>query len=367
MQQINSWLNVVVLAGLLTSCGSAPPVQAPTAAPSSAAGSSGASAAPVVASAAASAAASSAPATTAGYPFTIENCGVTLTFAGPPERVVSTALNVTELLLALELQDHIAGAISPGDRLVPPYRERFAGVEVIAEKAFPPPSREVIVAADPDLILSGYSDDYGEAGFGTRESFQTAGVNTFLPRGACGDTPATIDDTYADIELLGRIFGVPDRATALVEQMRAEAKAVPAPAKPVRVFNYDSGEGAPFTTARNGLLTDLIARAGGENIFADVEQAYFTAGWEEILKRDPEVIVITSSGATPDADQIDAATQEKINYLRTNSQLQTISAIKNNRFVVLDITSQVPSVRNGTAIATLARAFTQASPAGATR
>jgi iron complex transport system substrate-binding protein len=347
-------LVLCALVGVLTACG-APPNAAQIASPS-AVGDLASPAAPIDNVGAAPAATET---TAATFPLTVENCGFTLTVEQPPQRVVTTALNVTELLLALGLQDRIAGAVNPGDRLLPQYQAAFSGVNVIAERAFPPPSREVILAADPDLIMSGFADDWGPQGFGTRAELQADGINSYLLRGSCGEQPATIVDTYADIELLGGIFDVPDQARTLIERMQAEAQRVPPAATPVRAFNYDSGEDQPFTTGRNGLLNDLIEQAGGEHIFSDVGQAYFTASWEEIVARDPEVIIVTASSPTPNLQQIDAETQQKIDFLRSNPQLATISAIRNNRIVVLDITSQVPSVRNGTAIATLAEAFRQ--------
>ena len=60
---------------------------------------------------------------------------------------------------------------------------------------------------------------------------------------------------------------------------------------PVTVFAYDSGEDAPFTACQ-GMPGDIIKRAGGISIFDDIEAGWATPSWEEVVERDPDVILI---------------------------------------------------------------------------
>jgi hypothetical protein len=60
---------------------------------------------------------------------------------------------------------------------------------------------------------------------------------------------------------------------------------------PIKVFVYDSGEDAPFTACQ-GVPGDMIKRAGGISIFNDINKGWATPSWEEVVQRDPDVILI---------------------------------------------------------------------------
>lgn len=64
----------------------------------------------------------------------------------------------------------------------------------------------------------------------------------------------SLEDTFTDLLNLGKIFGVQERAQALVDQYRAELAEITATIgkidTPLRVFVYDSGEDTPLTAAR---------------------------------------------------------------------------------------------------------------------
>lgn len=364
-RQVLRWAILVLFAlPILMACGGAAatpttaptattarPATLPSAAPSATSGASGgATVVPTAAAASPTRAASPTAPTT--YPLTIDNCGTKLTFAKPPEKVVTLALNTTEIMLALGLKGRLAGIVgAPADRILPKYRPEVAGVKIISEKAFPYPSREILLSVAPDLLFSGYGGDFGKDAYGERATYQSQGANTFLLRGACDGVPAvTVEDTYADIETLGRIFNVPDKAAALVAEIRAEVAKAPRAATNPRVFDFASSKAdAPATSGAPALLHDLIVQAGGTNIFADLPQAYASVNWEDVVKRDPEVIIVHEYSATPVQPVIDA--------IFANPALANVSAVKSRRVVILPATDTVPSVRMGTAIATLAEAF----------
>ncbi|MFX8262546.1 ABC transporter substrate-binding protein, partial [Acinetobacter baumannii] len=65
----------------------------------------------------------------------------------------------------------------------------------------------------------------------------------------------------------------------------------------LKVFVYDSGEDKAFTAA-NTYLTSLIDLVGGKNIFDDIDKGWAEVSWEEVVNRDPDVIVIVDYGET---------------------------------------------------------------------
>lgn len=213
-----------------------------------------------------------------GFPVEITNCGVTTIYERPPERVVTLAGNTTELLLALGLANRIVGIVgTPSEEnLLPEYLDEARGLPIVAESAFPYPSREVVLAAEPDLLVSGFGGDFVEDAYGTRESWAADEIDIFSMSQTCDEeADQTIGGVYGDIVVLGRIFDVEAKATALVDSIRSQISSVrdslaAASVEPVAAFHYDSGEDIPITT-QNGLLGEfIIEAAGGENIFTDL-------------------------------------------------------------------------------------------------
>ena len=163
---------------------------------------------------------------------------------------------------------------------------------------------------------------------------------------------ASIDDMYADIKNLGAIFGVEDKATTLVDQYQAQLTSFTEDletGEPLRVFVYDSGEDAPFTAGRYAMPTALIEAAGGRNIMDDFEKSWATVTWEEVVERNPEVVVIVNYG--------DVTAEQKRELMMSNPAFASIDAVKNDRFVTLEYVEATPGPRNIQAIKPLAEAF----------
>ena len=271
-------------------------------------------------------------------------------YTEPPSRAITLNQHVTEVMLALELQDHMVGTAYIDDEILPQYQAAYQSVPVLAEEY---PSREVILAQDPDFIYGGFRSAFGDDAAGSQEELNELGIGTYLTGAICNtDSPDTIDDVYADILNIGRIFGVSDRAEALVKALEEEvADSAPqavGSGDTLRVFLFDSGDDAPYTAVCCSMFTNMIETAGGDNIFDDVDGRWKSVNWEEVIDRDPELIVLT------EADW--STSQEKIDLLLGNPALADITAVKEQRFVVLQFSSLVPGIRNATAIAELAEA-----------
>jgi iron complex transport system substrate-binding protein len=162
-----------------------------------------------------------------------------------------------------------------------------------------------------------------------------------------------MEDMYVDLLNLGKIFGVEEKAQALVAGYRLDLaafeKTLPKPEQKIKVFVYDSGEDKPFTAGRFAIPTAMIEAAGGTNIADDVKANWTDIGWEPVIERNPDVIVIVNYG--------DVTAAQKQAFLRSNPAFKDIPAVKNNRFVVLDYVEATPGPRNIEAIKRLAAAF----------
>lgn len=287
---------------------------------------------------------------------TVQSCNRTVTFANPPERAISNDVNLTEMMLVLGLADHMVGytGISGWKTLD---AEMRSGVKELPELSAKYPTKEVLVGADADFFFAGWNYGMKVGGEVTPETLDPFGIKVYELTESCSHImskdKASIEDMYADILNLGIIFGVEGRAEALVAGYKSKLKNFKANLKTLdeglRVFVYDSGEDAPFTAGRYAMPTALIEAAGGQNIMDDFNKSWGSVTWEEVVERDPQVVVIVNYG--------DVTAEQKRDYMMSNPAFKNISAIENDRFVTLEYVEATPGPRNIQAIQKLAEAF----------
>lgn len=289
-------------------------------------------------------------------PVTVRSCNRDVTFDKAPERAISNDVNLTEMMLALKLQDRMVGytGISGWKTLDEKLRD---GIKELPELSPKYPTKEVLLGANADFYFAGWNYGMKVGGEVTPETLAPFGIKVYELTESCifvmQKNKPTMDDMFVDLLNLGRIFRVEDRAEALVAGYRKQLAELQAKIghvdKPTRVFVYDSGEEKPFTSGRYGIPTALIEAAGGVNVMDDVEKSWTEVSWEPVIEKNPEAIIIVDYG------QVTAA--QKIAFLKGNPAFKNIDAVKNDRFVVLPYVEATPGPRNIEAIATLAKAF----------
>ncbi|MFE4663533.1 ABC transporter substrate-binding protein [Streptomyces sp. NPDC056716] len=293
--------------------------------------------------------ASAAPA--GGFPVTVDNCGVSTTYDAPPERVVTIHQHPAELMLALGLKDRMVGTAFPDSAPLPELAEDFEAIPELAEKE---PSFETVLDAEPDFVYGGYGSAFADNEGRSREAFADAGIDTYLNREYCeGAASATMRDTYDEIRAIGEIFGVSERADALVADLEGRVEAASAAVageERVPVFVYDSGDKSAFTAGGKGLGSELIRLAGGENVFADLDEVFGDVSWEQVVERGPEVIVIYDYAGA-------GGVERKKEFLLAQPALADVPAVRNERFVVLPLTDTLVGVRSAYAVEDLAPAL----------
>ena len=97
--------------------------------------------------------------------------------------------------------------------------------------------------------------------------------------------------------------------------------------------------------------TALIEAAGGINIMDDFQKSWGTVTWEEVIDRNPEIVVIVNYGKV--------TAEQKRKFMMSNPAFANIDAVKNDRFVTLEYVEATPGPRNIKAIKKLAKAFRQ--------
>ncbi|UCJ14816.1 ABC transporter substrate-binding protein [Pseudomonas sp. MM211] len=298
------------------------------------------------------------PAVASDYPLTVRSCDRDVTFEQAPQRVVSHDINMTSMLITLGLRERMVGytGISGWKTLDPAFKDSLGDVPELASRY---PSVETLLEADADLFFAGWNYGMRVGGAVTPTTLQPFGIAVYELSESCSwvmkQQGASLDDLYRDLLNLGRIFAVQPRAEALVGQLRERIEAVRTTVKQTgsapRVFLYDSGEDRPTTSGRMGMPQALIETAGGHNVMDDVTASWTQVNWESVVERDPEVIVIVDYGPR--------SWQQKRDFLLGNPALQAVTAIREQRFVVLSYLEVTPSVENATAIEKIAAGLHQ--------
>ena len=288
------------------------------------------------------------------YPLKIQSCNREVTFNQAPEHAVSHDINMTQMMLALGLKSRMVGysGVTGWKAVTPQMAQLLDGLPELASKY---PSVETLLNANVDFFFAGW--DYGMRVGGdlTPQTLQPLGINVLELTESCAFVmkrpAATLDDTYNDLRNLGKIFNVQDRANTLIAQMQAQVAQVQKnlPAEKPRVFLYDSGEDRAMTSGRLGMPQALIEAAGGRNILDDMDVSWTRVNWETVVERNPQVIVIV------DYSEISAA--QKQQFLLDNPALQSVDAIKHQRFIVIPYVQATPGIDNVLAVETLAKGF----------
>ena len=289
------------------------------------------------------------------FPVTVKSCNREVTFDAAPTRAIANDVNLIEMMLALGLRDRMVGytGVSGWKTLDAELR---AGITELPELSAQYPTREVLLGAEPDFFFAGWNYGMKVGGEVTPETLEPLGIKTYELTESCifvgPKAKSSMQDMYNDLLNLGAIFGVDDRAKALVDGYKAKLEEITAGldrTKPLRVFVYDSGDETPFTAGAYAIPTALIEAAGGRNIMDDLEKSWSTVAWEPVVERNPEVIVIVNYG--------DVTADQKIAYLEGNPAFAGIDAVKNHRYVVLEYVEATPGPRNIRAVEKLVAGF----------
>ncbi|WP_127794821.1 putative F420-0 ABC transporter substrate-binding protein [Agromyces sp. LHK192] len=286
-------------------------------------------------------------AASSAYPLTIDNCGTEVTFEQAPRRVVTIKSSTLELLLALGLEDRIVASAFSDGPVPEAYADAADDVEVLSDKV---PSQEATLALEPDLVFAGWESNLSAEGAGERDGLAALGVATYVAPAACKDPaympdPLTFDTVFDGFEEAGAIFGVPDAATALVDEQRAALDAIEPSVSGLTALWYSSGDDTPYVGAGIGAPQMIMAAAGLDNIAADVHDTWTSMSWEAIVAAEPDVIVLVDAPWN--------TAQSKIAQLESNPATAALPAVAEQRYAIVDFPSTEAGVRNVDAVASV--------------
>lgn len=279
---------------------------------------------------------------------TIENNELTFEYDKAPTRAISLNQHVTEIMLALGLEDSMVGTAYLDDEIYPPLKEAYNKVPVLAAKY---PSKEQVIDAEADFLYGGWPSALAEKSIGTAAEWQEMGVNSYLQTSSVMNEPK-LEDIFTDIRNIAKIFRIEERGENLIKEMQTNVDAIqaqlPEQDNPVRVFVYDSGDKELLTAAQN-IMNNFVTQAGGDNIFKSIEKGWTSVSKEDVVTHDPEVIVVMDYGGTP--------LEDKMTFIKNDPALKNTTAVKNEHFVIMPLSAASEGVRAAEAIETLAKGF----------
>lgn len=240
-----------------------------------------------------------------------DDLGREVSLSALPQRVVSLAPSNTEILFVVGASDQVVGVTQYCN--YPPEaqdREQIGGFSANTI------SVEKIVALEPDLVLAA-----GEIHQPVIEALEQLNIPVYAL------DPNTLDEVYTSIELVGHLTGHQAGADQVVADMKDRVASVTEQIATVpqeeRLSVYWEVFDEPRMTAGPSTFTgQLIELAGGVNIFAEVSEAYPQISDEEVIGRNPAVIMgpetmgekltIETVAQRPGWSQIDAVQNGRI-------------------------------------------------------
>jgi iron complex transport system substrate-binding protein len=251
-------------------------------------------------------------ATPGDFPMTIsDDMGRQVTLPAVSQRIISLAPSDTEILFAVGAGDQVVGVTTYCN--YPPEAQNRDKIGGFTASTI---SVEKIVALEPDLVV---------AAGAIQQSVIEALEKTNIPVVAVD--PNNLEDVYRTIELVGRLTGHADQAAQVVADMQTRVDSVTqrlaAVPEAERLSVYWEVFDEPRMTAGpSTFIGQLIDLAGGVNIFGDVSEEYPQINDEEVIQRNPAVIMgadtmgekLTTAvvAQRPGWDQIDAVRNGRI-------------------------------------------------------
>lgn len=260
-----------------------------------------------------------------GYPLTTQNCGHEITFQAPPERVTLLESAPVTILDGIGVFDRVQSRAGyfPLEYYDEELAQKVQGVEAFSDDIDASGhlmiSQEEVVAQSPDLVL-GLPDGV------TRAGLADAGAAALIQEVYCEGRRegASFDDVYAEINRYGEIFDHGQEAEELNSELSERVAAVEAQQRTndrtAAVLYPTVGGGPLYSYGTASMAHPQLEAAGFENIFADTDERAFEVQTEELIDRDPDVVIVLYQGEAQDAE--DAIMQR--------SGIEGVSAIAND-------------------------------------
>ncbi|WP_282923749.1 ABC transporter substrate-binding protein [Mediterraneibacter massiliensis] len=253
---------------------------------------------------------------------------MTITFDHAPERIVSTQLSITEILLELGLKDKIVGILDNDNAVEDALALELADLNSLGYKTNI--SKEAILAAEPDIVMGKAALLFTEKMIGTVEDYQELDISVYTQL-ASANIPQTMDNIIQDIRNIGMIFDVQEKADAYAQSLQKQLdntlKTVSSKTaerekmKVLLMCAYQDGVFSAFSSAMHSAMLEAI---NAENVL-DQGGADFTL--ENLITLNPDAIIYIT------ADRFAEVDTNAIERLLAEEIIQSVPAIANEKIL----------------------------------
>ncbi|MCG2592701.1 helical backbone metal receptor [Ramlibacter sp. XY19] len=202
----------------------------------------------------------------------------TVSFAAPPQRIVSLLPSLTEFVCALDACSRLVG--------VDDYSNFPAAVRKVPHVGGLEDARiEAIVALRPDLVLTPTSSR-------ALDRLQALGLKVLALE------PRTFADVQRVLGILGPVLGTADAAVTwrrIEQDLAAVARSLPPALRGTRVYFEVSG--APYAAGESSFIGELLTRIGAANVVPAALGPFPKLNPEFVVRADPEVIFVEQGEA----------------------------------------------------------------------
>lgn len=245
-----------------------------------------------------------------------------------PTRIISLAPSVTEVLYLLGADDRLVGVTTHCD-----WPDAAGTKPKIGDLINP--NFELILAARPDLVIASTA--------GNDQSAVMKLADLGLP--VYVTAPRNVEKIFETVAAIGQITDCAAQGVALVARMKerlGEIERRLAGLPPARAF-FITWFDPLLTPGKETFENDVLRLAGVESISAEIDQFYPRYSLEQVLARDPDVIITVNHEGSPLPD------------LRRLTGWRRLRAVREGRIIILDEVFQHPSPRFVDGVEELAR------------
>jgi vitamin B12 transport system substrate-binding protein len=206
-----------------------------------------------------------------------------------PQRIAALAPHAVEMLYALDAGDKIIATTEHAD-----YPEAAKSIERIG--GYHGISIERLVELNPDLVIVWQSGNQREQ----IEQIKALGFNIFESE------PDSLKKIAEEMQALGAVIGHQAQAELAVSSYRMRLKQISEKyhsTAPIKVF-YQLWSRPLRTVANDSWIQELIATCHGENVYAQASVDYPQVSIENVLQKQPEVIIIPQHHGSNRPDEI---------------------------------------------------------------
>ncbi|WP_294395103.1 ABC transporter substrate-binding protein [uncultured Clostridium sp.] len=212
------------------------------------------------------------------YPVKItDSFGTEITLEKEPQKVISIAPNITEMIFDIKAEDKLVGRTDYCD-----YPEDAEKIESIGTMRSP--DVEKIISLEPDLVIA--STHFNEE---NAKKLQEAGIKVISLY-----EENDVTGVYTMLETLGTALNKNEQAKESIDDMKKTINEVTSSVnglqEPTVYYVVGYGESGDFSAPENTFVGGLIKLAGGKDIVPASDS--WTFSLEALLEADPDIIVL---------------------------------------------------------------------------